>query len=125
VKLIDTTIAVDHLRGKAQAVTLMSQLIEEGETLAASELVRFELLAGVRPNETNALENFFASLLWLGVDEDITRTAGSLARKHRKSHGGIDDADYLIAATAIVADADLLTTNVRHFPMFDGLSAPY
>lgn len=124
-KLIDTTVAVDHLRGNANAVTLITGLVEEGEALAASEVVRFELLAGVRPTETDALERFFTSLIWLGIDEDITRAAGSLARKHRKSHSGIDDADYLIAATSVVADADLLTTNVRHFPMFDGLSAPY
>jgi predicted nucleic acid-binding protein len=125
VKLIDTTVAIDHLRGNADAVTLIISLVEEGETLAASEVVRFELLVGVRSSETDALERFFTSLVWFGVDEDITRTAGSLARKHRKSHNGIDDADYLIAATAIVADADLLTTNVRHFPMFDGLTPPY
>lgn len=91
----------------------------------ASELVRFELLAGVRPRETNALELFFSSLVWLVVDEDIVRTAGALAGKHRKAHSGIDDIDYMIAATAIVADADLLTTNVRHFPMFEELRAPY
>jgi predicted nucleic acid-binding protein len=125
VKLIDTTVAVDHLRSNADAVTFITSLVEKGETLATSEIVRFELLAGVRPSEMDALEQFFSSLVWLGVDEDITRTAGSLARKHRKSHSGIDTADYLIAATAIVADADLLTTNVRHFPMFDGLTPPY
>lgn len=124
-KLIDTTVAVDHLRGMEPAVALMTGLAEEGETLAASELVRFELLAGVRPRETDALEQFFSSLAWLTVDEDITRTAGSLARKHRRAHSGIDDADYLIAATVIVCDADLLTTNVRHFPMFPGLESPY
>jgi predicted nucleic acid-binding protein len=125
VKLIDTTVAVDHLRGAAPAVALVTGLVEEGETLAASELIRFELLAGVRPRETEALEQFFTSIVWLAVDEDIARTAGALARKHRKAHSGIDDADYLIAATAIVADAELLTTNVRHFPMFKELRAPY
>lgn len=124
-KLIDTTVAVDHLRGATPAVALVTSLVEEGETLAASELIRFELLAGVRPREIDALEQFFTSLVWLAVDEEITRTAGSLARKHRKSHSGIDDVDYLIAATAIVVDADLLTTNVRHFPMLEGLRAPY
>lgn len=124
-KLIDTSIAVDHLRGTAPAVALVTDIVEEGETLAASELVRFELLAGVRPSEIDALEQFFASLVWLAVDEDIVRMAGALARKHRKSHNGIDDADYLIAATAIVCDAGLLTTNVRHFPMFERLPAPY
>ena len=38
---------------------------------------------------------------------------------------GIDDADYLIAATALLLEADLLTTNVCHFPMLPGLQSPY
>jgi len=40
-----------------------------------------------------------------------------MARQHRLAHSGIDGADYLIAATALLLEADLLTTNVRHFPM--------
>jgi predicted nucleic acid-binding protein len=125
VKLIDTTIAVDHLRGVEAAVELTTTLIEEDETLTASELVRFELLAGALPSEIDTFEQFCSSLLWLPVDEDIARAGGSLARKYRKSHSGIDDVDYLIAATTIVFDADLLTTNVRHFPMFPDLAPAY
>jgi predicted nucleic acid-binding protein len=125
VKLIDSSVAIDHLRGTEPATALLTGLVEEGETLLSSELVRFELLAGVRPNEVDPFEQFCSSLVWIAVDEDIARTAGALARKHRKAHSGIDDIDYLIAATAIVLDADLLTTNVRHFPMFEDLLPPY
>jgi predicted nucleic acid-binding protein len=125
VKLLDTAVAVDHLRGAEPAVELLGRLAREDEPIAASELVRFELLAGVRPEETEELERFFAACVWLPVDEHITRTAGSLARKHRGAFSGIDDVDYLIAATAIVFDAELLTTNVRHFPMFADLRPPY
>lgn len=124
-KLLDTTVAIDHLRGSEPAVTLLNRLVDEGQTLLASELVRFELLAGVMPGEIDALERFFSSITWLAIDEDITRTAGLLARKHRKAYSGIDDIDYLIAATAVVFDAELLTTNVRHFPMLSGLASPY
>jgi predicted nucleic acid-binding protein len=124
VKLIDTTIAVDHLRGIEAAVELMTTLTEEDE-IFASELVRFELLAGVLPSEMDAFEQFCTSLPWIPVDEDVARAGGSLARKYRKSHSGIDAVDYLIAATAITCDADLLTTNVRHFPMFPDLAPPY
>lgn len=124
-KLIDTSVAIDHLRGTEPAVKLLTQLVDEGETLVSSELVRFELLAGVMPNEIDALEQFFSSVTWLAVEEEITRTAGLLARKHRKAHSGIDDVDYVIAATAILSDAKLLTTNVRHFPMVSGIEAPY
>lgn len=124
-KLIDTTIAVDHLRGEPAAAVLLAELINNGEEIAASELVRFELLAGVRESELAALEAFFSAVVWTLVTEDIARIGGRLARRYRSSHRGIDDVDYLIAATAIVVDADLLTTNVRHFPMFPDLQPPY
>ena len=124
-KLIDTTVAVDHLRGTRAATDLLAGFVAEGETIVASEITRFELLAGVRTSELEALEDFFSSLAWVPIDEAISRAAGTLAHRLRLSHSGIDDADYLIAATAIVLDADLLTTNTRRFPMLKGLRPPY
>ncbi len=124
-KLVDTTVAVDHLRGLAPATQLLSDLVAAGEILAASEITRFELLAGVRRAELDALEAFFSALVWVPIDEEISRAAGALARDLRRSHHGIEDADHLIAATALVLEADLLTTNVRHFPMIEGLRPPY
>lgn len=124
-KLLDTTVAIDHLRGSEPAVALLRRLIDADELLGASEVVRFELIAGVREGELDALELFFSALAWIPVDEDVARFAGSLARRHRRAHGGIGDADYLIAATALLLDADLLTTNVRHFPMLRELRPPY
>lgn len=124
-KLLDTTVAVDHLRGVEDATLLLERLVENGDALLASELTRFELLVGVRPEENDALELFFSALVWLEVNGEVTRTAGRLAREHRKAHSAIDDVDCLIAATSILYDAELLTTNVRHFPMLPGLSAPY
>jgi predicted nucleic acid-binding protein len=125
VKLIDTTVAIDHLRGSEAAGALLRRLVHEEEAVFASEAVRFELLAGVRDNELDALEQFFSALSWVAIDESVTRAAGALAREHRKAHSGIDDVDYLIAATALILDAELLTTNVRHFPMLPDLRAPY
>jgi hypothetical protein len=125
VKLLDTTVAVDHLRGQQAAVDLLKGLVEHDETLAASEVVRFELVSGVRDEELPALEQFFSAVSWIPVGEDVARAAGELARNHRRAHSGIDDADYLIAATALLLEADLLTTNVRHFPMLRGLQSPY
>lgn len=124
-RLVDTTVAIDHLRGEENAVNLLRSLIDEDENVAASEVVRFELIAGVRDDELEAFEQFVSALSWIAVDENVARTAGSLAREHRKAHSGIDDVDYLIAASAIVLDAELLTTNVRHFAMLPGLRPPY
>ena len=124
-RLVDTTVAVDHLRGERAAADLLRSLIDQDEVVAASEVVRFELLAGVRDDELDALEQFFSALSWIPVDEQVARTAGSLARKHRNAYSGIDDADYLIAATTLLLDAELLTTNVRHFPMLADLQPAY
>ena len=124
-KLLDTSVAIDHLRGSPEAVELLSSLIETEELLLASEVVRFELLAGVRKGELEALEQFFSALSWVPVGEEVARAAGTLAQRHRRSHSGIDDVDYLIAATALLLEADLLTSNVRHFPMIHGLEPAY
>ena len=124
-KLLDTSVAVDHLRGVAVATALLADAIRSGEVVLASELVRFELLAGVRERELGVVETLFAALTWVPVDEQVARVAGLLARRYRRSHSGIDAADFVIAATALVLDADLLTTNVRHFPMLPGLRPPY
>ena len=66
-KLLDTTVAVDHLRGDQAAVDLLRGLVENDETVAASEVVRFELVAGVRDDELPALEQFFSALSWVAV----------------------------------------------------------
>jgi predicted nucleic acid-binding protein len=43
----------------------------------------------------------------------------------RRSHGGIDLADYLVAAAVKALGSTLITLNVRHFPMFPDLEPAY
>ena len=44
-KLLDTTVAIDHLRGDEKATQLLERFTVEGDPLLASELSRLELLA--------------------------------------------------------------------------------
>lgn len=124
-RLVDTSVAVDHLRGYEPAVGLLGGLLSDDVRLVSSEVVRFELLAGVRIGDEDGLDVFFATVDWVPVTEEVARRAAAFARHYRASHSGIDDADYLVAATATVLDAPLITTNVRHFPMFHELHRPY
>ena len=64
-------------------------------------------------------------LSWVPVTEDISRRAGEFARAYRCSHAGIGVVDYLRAGTSRSLGADLVTTNVAHFPMFADLRPPY
>ena len=124
-KLVDSSVVIDYLRDDERAVGLVERLFVTGEWVGASEITRFEILAGVRAREEKATETFLLELEWVPVDEAIARRGAALARSFRRSHGGIEDGDYLIAATAIELDAELLTTNVRHFPMLPDLQPAY
>jgi predicted nucleic acid-binding protein len=123
-RLLDTTVLVDYLRGHDDARSLVRSLVAEDDG-GASEVVRFELLAGAHPEELDVIERAADALSWFDVDEPIARRAAQLARAYRPSHSGIDDVDYLIAATAVELEAELVTTNVRHYPMLPGLEPPY
>ena len=101
------------------------QAVESETWVGASEITRFELLSGLRPGEEEEVERLSSEQGRVPVTEKVARQAASLARTHRASHAGIEDADYLIAATALDLEARLLTTNVRHFPMFAGLEPAY
>ena len=122
--LVDTSVIIDALQGDASASALL-----RGERLAgplhANELTRLEVLAGMRPAEEGATRALLAVFTWHPFDETLAELAGRLGRDWLPSHRGIDSADLAIAATALSLDARLLTRNVRHFPMFAGLAAPY
>lgn len=79
----------------------------------------------MRPREEEPTRALLRTLHWHTVDEDVAERAGALGRRWLPSHNGIDSADLAIAATAQRGRLRLLTVNVRHFPMFDGLRPPY
>ncbi|MGH2728697.1 MAG: type II toxin-antitoxin system VapC family toxin [Actinomycetota bacterium] len=120
--VLDTTVLIDVLRGHTAAV---DYVLELDQVAACSEVTRIEVVRGLRSDERRSAERLFQQLRWVSVDEAISRAAGELGRGLRRSHTGIGVADLIIAATAAQLDLPLATTNIRHFPMFRGLRAPY
>jgi predicted nucleic acid-binding protein len=122
--LVDTSVLVDHLRGRQAAADLLEEERSIGP-LHASEITRLEVLAGMRPPEEEGTRSLLATLVWHPVDAEVAEEAGRLGRRWLPSHRGIDGADLAIAATAILTGGRLLTLNVHHFPMFVDLRPPY
>jgi predicted nucleic acid-binding protein len=120
--VVDTTVLVDHLRGSPPAGEYIAAL---GAPPTCSEVTRIELLRGVRSAERRGVERLFALITWIPVDEAVARRAGELGRRWRRSHPGIGVPDLTIAATAELLEGQLGTLNLKHFPMFEGLRAPY
>jgi predicted nucleic acid-binding protein len=118
----DTSILIDVLRNDPAALEYVR---DAQEVPACSEVTRVEVMRGLRSAERSSAETLFQALRWVPVDEPIARRAGELGRRWDRHRPGISVADLVIAATAKALDAELATTNVRHYPMFAGLRAPY
>jgi hypothetical protein len=119
-RLFDTDVIIEHLKGNEEATALLLDASSAGQA-AVSVLTRFELLAGMRSNERSQIRQLLDSIPNLETSLEVATRAGEWARNYRRSHEGISSIDYLIAATAEVHGADLVTRNVKHFPMFPGL----
>ncbi|MHB1737954.1 MAG: PIN domain-containing protein [Actinomycetes bacterium] len=122
--LVDTSVLIDYLRGHQGAAELLEQE-RAAAPLHASEITRLEILAGMRAGEEDETRSLLSTLAWHPVDEQVAEEAGALGRRWLPSHHTIDGADLAVAATAIRSESRLLTRNVRHFPMFPDLRAPY
>jgi predicted nucleic acid-binding protein len=121
IALVDACVAIDYLRGSDAARAALHGV----DDLAASEITRYEILAGARDEEEERIEHLLALPHWLPVDEGVSRRAAALSRAFNASHSGIDVADYIVAATALEFGTRLLTRNVRHYPMLEGLRPAY
>ena len=124
--VLDTSVLIDHLRGRPPAATeIIPRAIGRGDELWSCHVVRAEVLAGMRPTEEPATRDLLRLITWVDVDESLSEAAGALGRLYLRSHSGIEVADLLVAALAQHLDAELKTTNVKHFPMVKSLKAPY
>ena len=123
-QLLDRSSLIDHLRGKPEATDVLLTSSGEGPPLV-SVLTRVEIEGGVRSDERQGVRRLFDALVVVPVSDEIAKDAGALLRRYRRSHPGIDLVDYVIAATARITHSELATLNVKHFPMFDDILAPY
>jgi len=117
-KLIDTDIAIDHFHGNHSAREFFTKALDSGDVLCISVITLTELLAGMRSGEENLTEKLLSLFTIIDVDNAIGRKAGEYLRQYGHSRN-LDLGDALIAATTAVVDAELVTRNVKHYPMTD------
>jgi hypothetical protein len=120
--LFDTDVIIDYLRDQSDVVQYLENL---SEILLISSIVVAELYSGLRDEpEREALENFLKAFEIVPVNREIAIRGGTYRRDYNKSHGtGLADA--LIAATADIRQAKLVTLNKKHFPMLENVITPY
>ena len=120
-QLVDTSVLVEHLKGRPAALALVGSVFRSRRHAFISVISRAEILAGAKSEEEPAIEAFLDLFSPLNVDVDAAQTAGELARTHRRSHPELTIADYIVAAQAMKGDFDLLTATPERYPSIKGL----
>ena len=100
-------------------------LFGNGAEICFSVMSEAEIYSHVQSGEEAVVRTLFDSLTRLDINGEIARKAGEYRAQYLRSHG-LALPDALIAATAFVVGASLITRNVRHYPMTDlEIAAPY
>jgi predicted nucleic acid-binding protein len=120
--VLDAAVLIDHLRGHPGAMDFLTRLTEPPH---CSEVTRVEVGRGLRSAERSVAKRLFATIEWVPLTADIAEAAAEFGRTYRRSHHTIDLADLIVAATAQRIRLPVVTTDVRHFPMFEALTPPY
>lgn len=116
--LLDTNILIRYLR-ETQGYDILLSALADNDWLCISVITRFEILRGLREHEREDTFSLLNSLESLIVNSDIADSAGELVRTSRARGITLNEADSLIAATALHHQLALITTNSKHFPMKD------
>lgn len=121
-KLVDTDVLIDFLRGNEKAIELINTISPH---IILSPIVVAELFAGVKgDDELSVLNNFISFFRIVPIETEIAKMGGLYKRDFGKSHG-IGLADALLAATAYQENAEILTLNIKHYPMVNDLKPAY
>ena len=120
--LLDTNIVIDCLRGARSGNRLLQSACNEA--LDLRDHGRRDHGWRSQSARGEGCGDFWSMVKPRGVSHDIASRAGVFVRLYRASNG-VELADALIAATAEQHALPLATLNVKHFPMFRRLKAPY
>jgi predicted nucleic acid-binding protein len=114
--VLDSTVLIDYLRGRP-TVERVSALAETGDLLATTAINVEEIVRGLWPAEVGAATELVAGLEVLSIDRAAAWQAGEWRRGFSARGVTLWQADCLIAATAKVNGAALVTGNPKDFPM--------
>ena len=121
---LDTNSIAYFLRGEGHVAQRL--LARKPREIAVPALVAYELRYGLArliksARRIEQLESFLSATTILPFDDACSAVAARVRAHLEKSGQTIGPIDVLIAATALVANAVLVTRNVREFRRIDGL----
>ena len=122
--LIDSDVLINHLRGRASLKAYLGDL-QPLVRYGCSTIVVAEVYAGMRLEEEAVTRQLIESLVHFPVTTPVAEEAARLKKENAHSGKTLALDDCLIAATALLERATLVTCNAKHYPMVsDKISSP-
>ena len=115
--LLDTASLVDLSKDIEPVRSRVHAWLDQDEAVAACPITVAEFFAGVPPAERPIWDVFFDRLDYWEMTREVARLAGVYRYDYARRGQQLSTADTLLAALAVLRDAALVTSNVRHFPM--------
>ena len=113
--LLDTTVLIDVLRGRAAGGRVID-LRRTGDVPLTSAINVEEVVRGLRDDERDGASRLFDGLRIVPIGRDEAERAGTWRRSFAARGITLAQADCLVAAAAVTAGATLATANVGDFP---------
>jgi predicted nucleic acid-binding protein len=113
--LVDTSVLIYLLRGRAEYMQLIRDLILGGFILTTSAVNIAELYAGMRAGEEQATAELLSAFRHLPLTPDIAQRAGEATAARRRMGRTHTLDDMMIAATALEYGYTLVTDNPKDF----------
>jgi predicted nucleic acid-binding protein len=117
VVLLDTTVVIDLLRGRAEAVRRLRALRDSGDRPCVCAVNVEETVRGLRPAEEEPARRLFQGLRVVPLGEPEGWQAGEWRRTRAARGQTLTQADCLVAAAALSVGGLLATGNPKDFPM--------
>lgn len=122
---LDTSVIIDYIRGRDEAISLMDKL--DGE-LSSSYICLAEIYEGLagaitdKEKKEEAAKTFFRGLDEIyGLNEEIAIKFGTIRAELRRKKQMIPDMDLFLAATCLTQNLVLVTGNLKHFRRIENL----
>ena len=116
--VLDTDVVIEILRGRATVIDAALALEQSGAPTSCTAVSWAEVYAGLRTGEEAVTQAFFEARGEVVLNGGVGRQAGGYLARYGKSHG-VEIADALVAAAAVISGSRLWTLNRKHYPMSD------
>ena len=122
---LDTNIITAFLKNDLRVVRRVSDYLELFEKLTINIISYYEILRGLKDlgneEKLKRFEDFIQENELVSIRKNTVEKAAEIYAYLKKEGNLIEDADILMASTAIVEDLVLITNNIKHFKRVKGL----